>query len=134
MMDQRFLFDSSSFIYALKKRRCDIFHKNYIHQLTLYEVLNALWKEVYLIKNLDPDSASELVKLASKIFENINILNIHPYEEDIFRMAVELGLTIYDASYVVLADKMGLTLVTEDHELHRKAGDIVNIISLTRII
>ncbi len=39
----------------------------------------------------------------------------------LLRVASELGLTVYDAAYVVLAEELGATLVTADEELCRRA-------------
>jgi predicted nucleic acid-binding protein len=38
-------------------------------------------------------------------------------------LAVKLRLTFYDASYLYMAKSKGLTFVTEDRELYRKAGE-----------
>ena len=40
----------------------------------------------------------------------------------VLSVACELGLTIYDASYVVLAEEMKATLVTADDTLYGRAG------------
>ncbi len=37
------------------------------------------------------------------------------------RVAIQLELTVYDSSYIVLAVKHNLTLVTEDEGLREKA-------------
>jgi predicted nucleic acid-binding protein len=42
-------------------------------------------------------------------------------EEEILQVAIQLELTAYDLSYVVLAMKHNLTLVTEDEGLREKA-------------
>ena len=57
----------------------------------------------------------------------------HPYEDEILSAARELNITAYDASYIVLAKKNGLTLVTEDKKLRTKAEKIVKVVSLTQI-
>ena len=51
-------------------------------------------------------------------------------EWDIFQIAVSKGVTAYDASYIALAAKYALTLVTEDQKLFRAAGGIVDVASL----
>jgi len=40
-------------------------------------------------------------------------------------------LTIYDASYIILAMKNNLLLATEDKKLRRKAAKYVHILSIT---
>ena len=133
-MKGKLLFDASSLIYALKLKNIDILNENYIQHLTIYEAINAIWKETHLIKSLPPKKAVELIKLATEIIGNLNILSIHQYEPEIFKKATELDLTIYDASYIVLAEKNKLTLVTEDKKLARKAHNTIKTTSLKNII
>jgi len=61
------------------------------------------------------------------------MLSPHPYEDEIPSTARELNITAYDASYIVLAEKNGLTLVTEDKKLRTKAEKFVKAVSLTQI-
>jgi len=128
------LFDASSLIYALKMKYVDIFYKNYIQSLTIYEVLNAIWKEVYLIKSITHEEAEKLVSVIVEVISYLNILSIHPYEMEVLKEALNLGLTIYDASYVVLAEKNDLVLVTEDKRLIEKASKKIRVISLNDLI
>jgi predicted nucleic acid-binding protein len=46
---------------------------------------------------------------------------------------METGLTVYDASYLVLAQRGGLTLVTEDAKLRKMAGETVKAVSLVEL-
>ena len=132
-MRGKFLFDASSVIYALKLRSLKALYDNYIQWLTIYEVINALWKEAILTKAISPQEASEIVKLFTKTVEFTKILSPHPYEDEILSTARELNVTAYDASYIVLAGKNGLTLVTEDRKLRTKAEKLVKAVSLTQI-
>jgi len=61
------------------------------------------------------------------------MLSPHSYEDEILSIARELNITAYDASYVVLAEKNDLTLVTEDKKLRTKAEKLVKAVSLTQI-
>ena len=61
------------------------------------------------------------------------ILDPRRLEEEILRVAIQLELTAYDSSYVVLAMKHGLTLVTEDNKLREKAKNLVKAISLDEL-
>ncbi len=65
--------------------------------------------------------------------ELTKILSPHPYEGEILSIARELSITAYDASYIVLAEKNGLTLVTEDKKLRMKAKRLVKAVSLDQI-
>ncbi len=128
------LFDSSSIIQALKLRRPEILYRNHTQHLAIYEALNALWKETLLTRSLTPQEARILAEILSEILENMGIHTIHPYEAEVLAEAVELGLTAYDASYVVIARRNGFTLVTEDRRLRDKAGDGVEVTSVEELL
>ena len=59
----------------------------------------------------------------AKILEVIKLENIKSAEEfkEVMKLAAQLDLTFYDASYLYLAKKIGMPLVTEDKELLEKA-------------
>jgi len=133
-MREKLLFDASSVIYALKLRNLKTLCDNYLQWLTIYEVINALWKEATLTKAISMQEASEIVKLFTKTVEFMKILSPHLYEDEILSTARELNITAYDAAYIVLAEKNGLTLVTEDKKLRTKAEKLVKAASLTQII
>ena len=127
-------FRRSSVIYALKLRNLKVLYDNYIQWLTVYEVINALWREVALIKAISTQEASEIVKLLMETLDFMKMLSPHPFEDEILSTASELGITAYDASYIVLAEKNGLTLVTKDKRLRTKADKLVKAVSLAQII
>jgi len=134
MTTLKFLFDASSVIYALKLKRVGILHGNYIQHLTVYEVLNAIWKEAYLFKSLSYEEAKRFIGIFAEVLDYLNILSIRPYESEALKTAIDLGLTIYEASYIVLAEKNNLTLVTEDEKLREKASEKIKVMSLREII
>jgi predicted nucleic acid-binding protein len=51
------LFDASSLVKALKLGRVELLYRSYAQWLTFYEVLNAVWKEVYLSKTISAGRA-----------------------------------------------------------------------------
>ena len=132
-MRGKLLFDASSVIYALKLRSLKTLYDNYLQWFTIYEVINVLWKEATLTRAISLQEASEIVKLFAKTLEFMKILSPHPYEDEILSTARELNIAAYDASYIVLAEKNGLTLVTEDKKLRTKAEKLVKAASLTQI-
>ncbi|MBO3833180.1 MAG: type II toxin-antitoxin system VapC family toxin [Candidatus Brockarchaeota archaeon] len=128
-MRHRYLFDASSLVYALKLKQLDFLDENYVQWLTVYEVLNGIWKEAFLLGKLDVGKAVEFAStLVAEALGLLNILEPRGCEREIMEVALKHGITAYDASYVVLAEKHGLVLVTEDKEFRRKAGRIVKII------
>jgi predicted nucleic acid-binding protein len=86
-----------------------------VTSLTEYELGNALWKEAKR-KRIDFKLAAQTFSEALLELKKINIDNMG----DILALAVERNLTYYDASYVYIAEREGLKLVTEDLELVRK--------------
>ena len=62
----------------------------------------------------------------AKILEVIKLENIESAEEfkEVMKLAAELKLKFYDASYLQVAKRMGITLVTEDKELLEKAKNV----------
>ncbi len=130
----KYLFDASSLLYSLKLRKINVLQGNYVQWLTLYESINALWKEVFLVKSISATEALRLISILNDILGLMNILNLQGLEKDVLKVALEQGITAYDASYIVLASKHGLTLVTEDRELRNKASKIVKTVSLNELI
>ena len=130
----RCLFDASSFIKALKLSKPEVLVDNSIQWLTIYEVVNTLWREAYLLKFTSIDKVLQLVDIVVDMIRYMRILNISNLEKEVLRISIELGLTAYDASYIVLAQKYGLTLVTEDKKLMSKAQKYINVTSLDTLL
>jgi len=89
-------------------------------------------KKAYLLHRLDPEEASPLV---SDFTELIRCSYSSPggLEEDIFRIAVSKGITVYDASYIALAAKHNLILATKNQKLSRIASNMVKVVGLHNI-
>jgi len=71
-----------------------------------------------------------LAGVLKQVIGTMEILDHRGIEEEILRIAVQPELTAYDSSYIVLAMKHGLTLVTGDNMLRDKAKKLVRAISL----
>ena len=71
------------------------------------------------------EEASSLVSDFTELIQEMLILEPRGLEEDIFRIAVSKGITVYDASYIALAAKHNLVLITEDQQTisYRKQHD-----------
>ena len=130
---KRYLFDASSFVKALKLGKLEHLIKSHIQWLTLYEVMNALWKESCLAKAIPVDKALQLMDIIVQIAKHMKILDISGLEVETLDTAVKLKLTAYDASYIALAKRYNLILVTEDVELKIKAQQLVKTLSIDEI-
>jgi len=129
----KLLFDASSLLKALKEKRVDLLRGNYIQWLTIYEVLNALWKEVNLVKSIPRDRAIAFTRVLSQVLGLMRFLDVRGFEEEILETANQLGVTAYNSSYIVLARARGLALVTEDTKLRSKAERVVKVASLDEL-
>lgn len=132
-MKPAYLFDASSIIRALKEARLLPLAGQALQWLTVYEVLNALWKEAYLLRRLGPEEAYSLVSDFAELVRNMVVLEPGGLEREIIQMAISKGATAYDASYIALAMKNGLTLVTEDRKLRAIASTTIRVVGLEDI-
>ena len=121
-----YLFDASSIVNLVKKRVVRVFAYGATTDLALYEALNAVWKESKLLKRIDEETALEYVDILSMVFKVIKKISIEGSEDEVFKLALREGLTVYDASYLYPAIRDELTLVTDDKRLLDKASRYVN--------
>lgn len=130
----KFLYDASSFVMALKLERVDLLAKNNVQTLTFYEVLNAFWKEVYLTKTIPLEKALQFISFIREVIKHMYVLDVRGLEEEIFKVALEFAITPYDASYITLAKRNGLILITEDRKLRTIARRIIESYSLEELL
>ena len=129
-----YLIDASSLVKALKETKLVPLGGQALQWLTVYEILNALWKEAYLLRRLSPEEVAYLASIFTGTIKAMTILEPKGLEHDILQIAVSRRVTAYDASYIALARKHGLTLVTEDEKLRQAAMSIVKTTSLDSIV
>jgi predicted nucleic acid-binding protein len=86
--------------------------------LTL-EVANTLWKGIKLKRLSEEDCREALEALANA---SIAIYEIEWQQApDVLDIACKLDITVYDATYVFLSEKLGAQLITSDNSLYEKA-------------
>ena len=124
-----YLFDASSIINLVKRGLAKIFRYGKTLDLAIYESMNTIWKEYKLLKNIDKETANEYISILADIFMVIDKLSITGHEKEIFKTAVSENITVYDASYLYLAIKNNLTLVTDDEKLRNKALKHIKVIN-----
>lgn len=61
------------------------------------------------------------------LINNMTIVGIKGLERRVQMLAMTEGLTVYDASYLVVAEKLSLALVTDDRQLGRVARKYVKV-------
>ena len=117
----------------MKLKRIGVLAENYIQELTIYEVLNALWKETYVLRKMSIKEAESLLEVFIQLLSYLKVLDLRGLESEVFKIAVETGLTVYDASYLALARREKLTLVTEDVKLRNVASTMIQAVSLDEL-
>ena len=130
----KYIFDASAIVNLVKKGRLTPLSDGVTLDLALYEGLNAVLKEHLLIKKLDHDLAARYIDIITRIFDVIEARSIKGLEGEVFNIARDHGLTIYDASYVAVALTDGLTLVTDDNMLREKVGDLIQTIDTSELL
>ncbi len=126
-----FLYDANAFLDLVRRKK--LIANQYILDLTIYEVSNAIWKEVVLFKNLTRDEAIEFMNNILNILQKMNIIRIKEDLDKIMSIAIEEELTFYDAAYLYAAMKNKLTLVTNDEKLYSASRNKVKVLHSNEI-
>lgn len=84
-----------------------------------YELGNVLWKTARFVDEANFD-ANRLLSLSELLVEE----TIEPSTVHILEIAMETGLSFYDASYVWLARQRGLKLRTRDKKILQLCSDV----------
>ncbi len=124
------VFDTSSVVAVLlddDTPPISVLYDGHVLDLTFYEAGNVLWKVHTLQGRTTAEGHAELVSLLADLRRE---LVVHDLEEIGFEavmdVATETELTFYDAGYIVCAERLGTTLVTEDSKLLAVAQERVN--------
>lgn len=125
------LFDASALINVVRSKGSQslgILNKQHILDLTIYEVSNVIWKLSYREKKITPEQSDALLDSILLLIQRMKILGINGLEKHVMDLAMKEDLTAYDASYLALAEKINLILVTDDRKLERAAKKYVKVI------
>jgi len=109
-------------------RLYEVAKESAVLDLAKYEVGNAVLKESE-VKGMDWNRMTSAWQRLLKFFTVITIDNM----VEIQRIAVEKGLTFYDASYLHTAEKRNLKLVTEDSDLLKSSENSVTLQALKEL-
>ncbi len=119
------LFDASSIVEILSTERqggADLLKDETRTDLTLFEVGNVVWKTRGQRGLKNPGEATTRVREAGKVLGLMAIAHLEPGEaEYVTEVVLSQGLSFYDASYLYIAIRDGLTLVTEDEAMRKAA-------------
>mgnify|MGYP000672151256 CR=1 FL=1 len=130
-----YLFDASAILNIIKYEKTYLLYEQYTLDLALYEIGNAIWKEVNLFHTITLKESEILITSLQVILTKLNIFQIKPdLLKEIIGLASEESLTFYDAAYLYFAIKNGLTLITDDNKLYEKARKHVEVLKSTDLL
>lgn len=119
-----YLFDASSIVANILGRagtgvEVDVLFDEYWLDLTRYEAANAIWKTGLARDELRDAEIDAAIDILDRLEQELVVETANgPTTMDVAR---ETGLTFYDASYLAVAKREALTLVTEDGALRDAA-------------
>ncbi|MEM1732199.1 MAG: type II toxin-antitoxin system VapC family toxin [Desulfurococcaceae archaeon] len=128
-----YLYDASAILNLVKRGELRVFLGGHTLDLAIYEVANAVWKECYLLGKIKIETAYKVIELISGIFNVLNLHSVKGFEKEVMDIAVKEGVTFYDASYMYIAMRNKLTLVTDDRKLMSAARKYVNVTTTNEI-
>jgi len=91
--------------------------------LAYYEVGNLVWKECFVLKNIIPQEARNLLKAIFALIGEMDVVMLEDEENGgaILDMAGKRNITYYDAAYLTQAKRSNKMLVTDDEKLAKVA-------------
>jgi len=125
-----YIFDSSTIFKAIKENAVEVLASNSTLDLTRYELGNILWKEYTLHKRINREELEKLAKVIKNVLNLMETLTINCHEEETLRLADNLKITFYDASYIYHAKNKKTPLITEDNELAEKTKPHIKTLKL----
>ncbi|MDT7868042.1 MAG: DNA-binding protein [Acidianus sp.] len=134
-----YLFDANAIVELAKKRCLGPLAYGVTLDLAVYETTQAVWKEYSRIRNsplyLDREAAGELLNVLREVFDHvIRLASIRGREANVFELAVNEGITVYDAAYLYYAAENGLALVTNDRRLRERARQYVKAMTVDELL
>ena len=89
----------------------------------LPEALNALWKHAVIHRDIDAEEAVRAAEDLLHLWDRMRIIPGREVSTDAFRIAVELGLPIYDSLFLAASRRTASTLITADTRLYEASKD-----------
>ncbi len=134
MSVETLFFDASAIMNLVKRGKIKPLAKGLTLDLALYECINALWKENRLLGKLNEEQTRRLADILNKLFKIIPQYSIRGFETKVLDIALKEGITVYDASYLVIAMEKQFKLVTDDKKLRTVASKYLNVLGTTDVV
>ncbi len=97
----------------------------YTVELAVVEVASAIWRRVTLLGDITPATAEALIDCLLEVSDKVlRVEGQGQYLKAAFSIAVERGLTVYDAIYVAQALERRAALATADAGQARAAMEL----------
>ncbi len=128
------ILDASSIYTLIKLGKPEVLVGGTTLELAVYELGNAIWKEVAVFKTISVGEAIKILSVVKRCLEVLDITSIKDGEEGALRLACERGLSFYDAAYLYLAQTRAEPLVTEDGRLREVASKLVKAMSVAQLL
>jgi predicted nucleic acid-binding protein len=136
-----FLLDASSLLLLMRSElgpqstKSRIIQNSRVLDLTTYEAGNGIWKESELLKTLSSEETQKLADNLSLILSNLEKSSVQPSEfSRVLSLAKSERRTFYDSSYIYVAKRDKMTLVTEDQNLSKIARKHVRVVSVDQLL
>jgi len=126
------LYDPSAIINLCGQKKIDKLLEGWTLNLAFYELGNAIWKQVHIHKTITTDEANTVLSLLTEIFKKLKKPETKEALETL-KIAIKESLTYYDASYIQAATENGLTLVTDDKQLHTTSSKHIKTVTSDEI-
>lgn len=91
-------------------------------------------KKCYLLGKVKIETACKVIELVSGIFNVLSLYSVKGFEKEVMDIAIKEGATFYDASYMYIAMRNKLSLVTDDRKLMSVTRRYVNVLTTREII
>lgn len=119
-----YLLDASSLLFLIRstneERKISVIKEAKVLDLTYYEIGNAVWKESGLLNSLSGENLEKVAEAVKYCFDNMESISLVSDDfASILEIARKEKLTFYDSSYLYVAKKNNMVLVTEDGKLAR---------------
>ena len=118
------LFDASAIINLCSDQKIERLLEGGTLNLAFYEIGNAVWKQTHQKKTLTLEEGKEALAALTEVYNQMREITVEDISS-ILTIAVEEGLTYYDASYIHAAIQNNAALVTDDRKLNTAASKYV---------
>ena len=89
----------------------------YVMDITPYEVYNALWRK-FKLGELDERKLEEAKEMADfLIYKTFQVRRFDEVKARAFKIALRVGISVYSAAYVALAERLRVYFYTLDERL-----------------